>query len=394
MSIIVQKYGGTSVCDTDRIMRVAEKIVARKRRGDDIAVVVSAMADTTDDLISLAKKINPNPPKREYDMLLTAGERISMALLSMAIQKLGEKSVSFTGSQSGIITDDDHTRARIIEVKPTRIIETLNSGKIAIVAGFQGVSAKKDITTLGRGGSDTSAVALAIALGAEVCEIYTDVDGVFSADPKIVENPYLIKEITYSEMLDLSFFGAKVLHPRCVELARSAKIPLKVLSSLKEMEGTTIMEKPHGLEKPRFVGIASRNDLALCFSRLSSFDGVAGLFSALDCGKIRAISPKIERTDGSFTVNFILENEDIPAISEIVGEKDIQIKNNLCAIAMAGEEIACRTEIIREVLIFLESKAIEPVMIDATKTSLTIFVDRDDTDDIVKALHERFIEGK
>jgi aspartate kinase len=221
MGLIVQKYGGSSVADAEGMKRVAARIVASKRDGNQVVVVVSAMGDTTDELIDLANQVTPIPNGRELDMLLTAGERISMALLAMAISSLGHEARSFTGSQAGVITDSSHGRARIIDVTPGRIQEALNEGAIAIVAGFQGISQDtKDITTLGRGGSDTTAVALAAALDADVCEIYTDVDGVFSADPRVVPYAKKLKSVTYDEMLELAASGAKVLHLRSVEYAR------------------------------------------------------------------------------------------------------------------------------------------------------------------------------
>ena len=221
MALIVQKYGGSSVADAERIKRVAERIVAARKAGNEVVVVVSAMGDTTDELLDLAHQVSPVPPGRELDMLLTAGERISMALLAMAIHNLGYEARSYTGSQAGVITTSAHGRARIIDVTPGRLRNALDEGAIAIVAGFQGVAQDtKDITTLGRGGSDTTAVALAAALNADVCEIYTDVDGVFTADPRIVPNARHIKQITYEEMLELAACGAKVLMLRCVEYAR------------------------------------------------------------------------------------------------------------------------------------------------------------------------------
>ena len=218
MGLIVQKYGGSSVADAEGMKRVANRIVAAKRDGNQVVVVVSAMGDTTDELIDLAEQITPIPSGRELDMLLTAGERISMALLAMAISNLGHEARSFTGSQAGVITTSAHGRARIIDVTPGRIQEALKEGAIAIVAGFQGISQDtKDVTTLGRGGSDTTAVALAAALDADVCEIYTDVDGVYSADPRVVPNARKLKSVTYDEMLELAASSAKILHLRCVE---------------------------------------------------------------------------------------------------------------------------------------------------------------------------------
>ncbi len=241
MGLVVQKYGGSSVGDAERIKRVAERIVAARRLGQDVVVVVSAMGDTTDDLLALAEQISPLPPGRELDMLLTAGERISMALLAMAIKALGWEARSFTGSQAGVITDSSHGRARIIDVTPGRISDAVAAGAVAIVAGFQGVSQDtKDITTLGRGGSDTTAVALAAALGADICEIYTDVDGVFTADPRLVPSARRLERVTYEEMLEMAASGAKVLMLRCVEYARRYNIPVHVRSSFTDQPGTIV----------------------------------------------------------------------------------------------------------------------------------------------------------
>ena len=260
MGLIVQKYGGSSVADAAGMKRVAARIVASKRDGNQVVVVVSAMGDTTDELIDLANQVTPIPNGRELDMLLTAGERISMALLAMAISSLGHEARSFTGSQAGVITDSSHGRARIIDVTPGRIQEALNEGAIAIVAGFQGISQDtKDITTLGRGGSDTTAVALAAALDADVCEIYTDVDGVFSADPRVVPSAKKLKSVTYDEMLELAASGAKVLHLRCVEYARRYDLPIHVRSSFSTNEGTWVVkDHPEGdqMEQAIISGIA------------------------------------------------------------------------------------------------------------------------------------------
>ena len=241
MALVVQKYGGSSVADADGIKRVAQRIVSARKAGDHVVVVVSAMGDSTDELIDLANRVSPLPPGRELDMLLTAGERISMALLAMAIASLGLEAQSFTGSQAGVITDSTHGRARIIDVTPGRIATALEGGAIPIVAGFQGVSqTSKDITTLGRGGSDTTAVALAAALNADVCEIYTDVDGVFTADPRIVAAARKIPRLSYEEMLEMAACGAKVLHLRCVEYARRYDLPIHVRSSFSNKVGTWV----------------------------------------------------------------------------------------------------------------------------------------------------------
>src|SRR6266550_1643077 len=235
VGLVVQKYGGSSVADAEGIKRVAKRIVEAKKNGHQVVVVVSAMGDTTDELIDLAGQVSPMPAGREFDMLLTAGERISMALLAMAIKNLGHEAQSFTGSQAGVITDSVHNKARIIDVTPGRIRTALDEGNIAIVAGFQGVSQdKKDITTLGRGGSDTTAVALAAALEAEVCEIYTDVDGVFTADPRVVKKARKLTHIQYDEMLELAAGGARVMHPRAVEIGELYGVPIHVRSSFRD----------------------------------------------------------------------------------------------------------------------------------------------------------------
>ena len=245
MGLVVQKYGGSSVADAEGIKRVAKRIVDAKKSGHQVVVVVSAMGDTTDELIDLAEQVSPIPAGREFDMLLTAGERISMALLAMAIKNLGHEAQSFTGSQAGVITDSVHNKARIIDVTPGRIRTALDEGNIAIVAGFQGVSQdKKDITTLGRGGSDTTAVALAAALDAEVCEIYTDVDGVFTADPRVVKKARKIDWISFEDMLELASSGSKVLLHRCVEYARRYNIPIHVRSSFSGLPGTWVSNEP------------------------------------------------------------------------------------------------------------------------------------------------------
>ena len=251
VGIVVQKYGGSSLADADAIKRVARRIVEVKKAGHDVVVAVSAMGDTTDDLLDLATGVSPLPPARELDMLLTAGERISMALVAMAISDLGFTARSFTGSQAGVITDSVHGKAKIIDVTPGRITQAIGEGHIVIVAGFQGVSADtKEITTLGRGGTDTTAVALAAALDADVCEIYTDVDGVFTADPRIVPTARKLDRVSYEEMLELAACGAKILHLRCVEYARRYGIPIHVRSSFSQLEGTWVVNDPQPRTQP------------------------------------------------------------------------------------------------------------------------------------------------
>ncbi len=259
MSLIVQKFGGSSVADAESIKRVAKRIVETRKAGNEVVVAVSAMGDTTDDLIDLAHQVAPLPDPRELDMLLTTGERISMALLAMAIKSMGHDARSFTGSQAGMITDARHGAARIVDVTPVRVREALDDGAIAIVAGFQGFNRdSRDITTLGRGGSDTTAVALAAALGADVCEIYTDVDGVFTADPRVVKKARKVERVTTEEMLELAAAGAKVLHIRAVEFARRHGVTLHVRSSFSPNEGTWVVTPKEGevMEEPIITGVA------------------------------------------------------------------------------------------------------------------------------------------
>ena len=259
MAVVVQKYGGSSVADVEKLRRVAAKVAARRRAGDGVCVVVSAMGDTTDDLLRLAKQVSADPPRRELDMLLTAGERISMALLSIALQEQGVEAISFTGSQAGIITTDAHATARILEVRPVRVREELERGKVVIVAGFQGVSARKEITTLGRGGSDTTAVALAAALQAD-CEIYSDVAGVFTADPRLVPAARRQDELSYEEMQALAGAGAKVLNQQAVEFARATGIAIRARSTFGGPE-ETVVRAGRGVE--RIAGVAVEKELAL-----------------------------------------------------------------------------------------------------------------------------------
>jgi aspartate kinase len=259
VSLIVQKFGGSSVADAESIKRVAKRIVETRKAGNEVVVAVSAMGDTTDDLIDLAHQVAPLPDPRELDMLLTTGERISMALLAMAIKSMGHDARSFTGSQAGMITDARHGAARIVDVTPVRVREALDDGAIAIVAGFQGFNRdSRDITTLGRGGSDTTAVALAAALGADVCEIYTDVDGVFTADPRVVKKARKVERVTTEEMLELAAAGAKVLHIRAVEFARRHGVTLHVRSSFSPNEGTWVVTPKEGevMEEPIITGVA------------------------------------------------------------------------------------------------------------------------------------------
>ncbi len=345
MSVIVQKYGGTSVGEPEKLKRVAQRVVATAAGGHQVCVVVSAMGHTTDELIELAGKVSDDPHPRELDMLLTAGERISMALLSMAINDLGREAVSFTGSQAGIVTDTSHGKARIVEMRATRVQEALDEGKIVIVAGFQGVSTTFDVTTLGRGGSDTTAVALAAALDAEVCEIYTDVTGVFTADPRIVKGARKVSQVTFEEMLELSACGARVLALRSVEYARTHGVKIHVRSSFLPEEGTWVVKEEDMLEQaiisgiahdtgeakvtiravPDQVGVAARTFRALADAGInidmivqsSPVEGLADISFTLPENELQQAEPVLEKLANEIDAGGFIRDADIAKVSAI-----------------------------------------------------------------------------
>ena len=290
MTVVVQKFGGSSVADVPKLQRVAQRVAATRAAGEDVVVVVSAMGKTTDELLGLAHQIDADPPRRELDMLLTTGERVSMALLSMAIQKLGQDAISFTGSQSGIITNDRHFDARIIEVRPFRIEDELARGKVVIVAGYQGMSYRREITTLGRGGSDTTAVALAAALGAERAEIYSDVDGVYSADPRVVPDAQHLPELSYEQMQEMSEAGAKVLNSTAVEFARRARIAIHARSTFAEWRESIVRDGEGG----GGVAVVGRKDLF----RVHLAGGAAALGRGLDLAEELGASVRASSVEG------------------------------------------------------------------------------------------------
>ncbi len=362
MGLVVQKYGGSSVADAASIKRVARRIVDTKKAGHDVVVVVSAMGDTTDELMDLAEQVSPLPPARELDMLLTAGERISMALLAMAIHDLGAEARSYTGSQAGLITDSKHGAARIIDVTPGRIRQALAEGAIPIVAGFQGVAQDtKDVTTLGRGGSDTTAVALAAALEAEACEIYTDVDGVFTTDPRVVPLARQVPYITYEEMLELAAVGAKVLHLRCVEYARRFDLPIHVRSSFSDRQGTWVMSEAalaaaladaqgDDVEQPIISGVAADlNDAKITVTAVPDRPGEAAkIFRALaDAGiNVDMIVQNISaaatgRTDVTFTCPQGSAQQALSALDRSRGE--IGFEGSTGPAARSGSRACCST---------------------------------------------------
>jgi aspartate kinase len=406
MGLIVQKYGGSSVADAEGMKRVAARIVASKRDGNKVVVVVSAMGDTTDELIDLANQITPIPTGRELDMLLTAGERISMALLAMAISNLGHEARSFTGSQAGVITDSAHGRARIIDVTPGRIQEALEEGAIAIVAGFQGISQDtKDVTTLGRGGSDTTAVALAAALEADVCEIYTDVDGVFSADPRVVPAARKLKTVTYDEMLELAASGAKVLHLRCVEYARRYDLPIHVRSSFTTNEGTWVVkDHPEGgnMEQAIISGIAhDKSEAKITIVGVPDRTGVAArIFQAIADADIN-IDMIVQNVSAAATgltdISFTLPKAEganaskiLKAIQGEVGFASIQYDDQIGKLSLVGAGMRSHPGVTATFFAAMSEAGVNIEMISTSEIRISIVCRQADLERAVKAAHTAF----
>lgn len=412
VALIVQKYGGSSVSDATAIKRVARRIVETKRAGNDVVVVVSAMGDTTDELLDLAEQVSPKPPARELDMLLTAGERISMAVVAMAISDLGEDARSYTGSQAGVITDSAHGAARIIDVTPGRIQEALAEGAVPIVAGFQGVSQEsKDITTLGRGGSDTTAVALAAALGASVCEIYTDVDGVFSADPRVVPAARKVPFITYEEMLELAAVGAKVLHLRCVEYARRFDLPIHVRSSFSHLEGTwvlspeaisTAIAEGRTMEQPIISGVAADvNDAKITVVGVPDRPGeAAAIFRALaDAGiNVDMIVQNVSaattsRTDVTFTCpqgSAAKAMKALEAQRDAIGFESLSVDDEIAKVSLVGAGMRSHPGVSATFFSALADAGINVEMISTSEIRISIVTRVEDSKRAVQALHSAF----
>lgn len=398
-SIIVQKYGGTSVGSAERIMKVAERIVALKRSGKQPVVVVSAMGDMTDELVEKARSINPSPSSREMDMLLSTGEQISISLLAMAIERHQEGVVSFTGGQSGIITDNVHKKARIAKINPDRILEAINSNQIVIVAGFQGITENGDITTLGRGGSDTTAVALAAALNAEACEIYTDVSGVYTADPRLVPSARQLKEISYDEMLELARLGAKVLHPRSVELASKYNIPLVVKSSFENSEGTRVtgvknmeqlfirgasldsnIAKISVIELPDKPGIAFQ-----LFSKLAAQQvHVDMIFQNLNHDKVNDISFTVDEDDMEKAIEIASD------FSQEVQAKSILFDTNVTKLSIVGTGISGNADVAARLFGALYELGINIQMISTSEIKISCILNQDDGERALRHIHDVF----
>ncbi|HET6560426.1 MAG TPA: aspartate kinase [Marmoricola sp.] len=406
MGVVVQKYGGSSVADAEGVKRVAQRIVDARRAGNDVVVVVSAMGDTTDELIDLAEQVSPLPPPRELDMLLTAGERISMALLAMAVGNLGHEARSFTGSQAGVITDSSHGKAKIIDVTPGRIQAALEQGAIAIVAGFQGVSQDtKDITTLGRGGSDTTAVALAAALEADVCEIYSDVDGVFTADPRIVPSAQKRDRISYEEMLEMAACGAKILHLRCVEYARRYDMPIHVRSSFSKLNGTWIQDidlEDADMEQAIIAGVAhDRSEAKITVVGVPDkvgeaariFETLAGVQVNLDMIVQNVSAASTNLTDISFTLPRADGQTAMTALARIqdeVGYDSLLYDDQIGKVSLIGAGMRSHPGITAKFFSALASAGVNIGMISTSEIRISVVVDESQVNDAVAAAHSAF----
>lgn len=412
MALIVQKYGGSSVADATGVKRVAKRIAESKRAGNDVVVVVSAMGDTTDELIDLANEITPLPPSREMDILLTAGERISMSLLAMAIANLGVEARSFTGQQAGVITDDVHGKARIIDVTPSRIQAAVDDGAVAIVAGFQGVTQHtNDVTTLGRGGSDTTAVALAAALDADVCEIYSDVDGVFTADPRIVPSARKLDRINYDEMLEMAASGAKVLVLRCVEYARRYNVPIHVRSSFSAHPGTMVMnyqpaegadEGADVMEQPIIAGVAHDSSEAKITvvgvpdvpgTAAHIFEVVAGSGANIDMIVQNVSAAATGLTDISFTLPAADGTVAMTALSENQGDigfESLQYDDTIGKLSLIGAGMKSHPGVSARLFAALSAAGINIEMISTSEIRISVVTRADQLADAVRAVHTAF----
>ncbi|MBN1441128.1 MAG: aspartate kinase [Planctomycetes bacterium] len=406
--VVLQKYGGTSVATAEHIRRVAQRVVARKREGNAVVVVVSAMGKTTDQLVSLSREINQRPPWREMDMLLHAGEIISASLLAMAIEKEGEPAISFTGAQAGMITDASHTRARIQRVQADRIVEDLGRGRIVVITGFQGITADHEVTTLGRGGSDTSAVAFAAGIGANECEILTDVDGVYTADPRVVENPRKLGWCSYDEMLEMASLGARVLHSRSVEIARRFDVPLLVASSFHEAAGTWICSKERGekefsdMETVSVRGVAHNSNVAkISLVDVPDHPGVAaGIFTTLSRYNVQILLiVQAEHRGGANDISFLVSAETLvhvePHLHDLakeIGASRVVIDDQVGTVSIVGDGIQSDPSIAARMFSSLAKEGINIDLISSSNLMLACAVPKKRLEDAVRAIHREFLE--
>jgi len=400
MSIVVQKFGGTSVAAEENLVNVAKKVIRTKSSGKDVVVVVSAMGKSTNTLLEIAHRINPSPHKRELDMLTSTGEQVTIALLTMAIQAQGYDAISFTGNQVGILTDNAYTKAKIIDIKKDRIIKELSGGRIVVVAGFQGVTEDGEITTLGRGGSDTTAVALAAALKAEYCEIFTDVEGVFTADPNVVPEARKLHVVSYEEMLEMSSSGAKVLQLRSVEFGRMYKVLIHVRSSFNDEQGTWVIEEDERMEKAIISGVTyDKNQAKITIYGLPDVPGIAAnVFQALAEANINVDMiiqnvSKGERSDISFTV----DKDDLAQTLEVMnkikkelGANSIDFDKDIAKVSLVGAGMRTNPGVAASMFTALADSDINIEMISTSPIKISCVIRKDEVDRAIKSIHEKF----
>ncbi len=401
MALIVQKYGGTSVVNTERIKAVAGRVVSTFKQGNKVIVVVSAMAGDTDRLVSLANDITDRPDEREMDLLLSSGERVTSALTAMAIQELGCDSMSFTGRQVGIKTDSSHTKAMIESIEASRLTIALDEGKIPVIAGFQGIDEFSDVTTLGRGGSDTTAVAIAAALMADICEIYTDVEGVFTADPRIVPDARKKDRISYDEMLEMASLGAKVLHGRSVEFAKKYNVTLVVRSSFSLNPGTLVTKEDRDMEKIVVTGVThDKNQTRITIMGVPDRPGIAAtVFNAIARANINVdmIVQNISSDDRATDISFTVSEEDgkkafeiIQEVSDQLGTKGVNMNTDVAKVSIVGVGMASHFGVAAKMFETLAKKGINIMMISTSEIKVSCVIDVKDTETAVRVLHESF----
>jgi len=399
-SLIVQKFGGSSVANTERIKQVAQRVVQTKRQGHDVVVVVSALGDTTDELLELARQISQNPPERELDMLMATGEQVSVALLAMAIEELGEDAISFTGSQVGIITDGRHTKAKVIDINAKRIHDEVAKGRVVIVAGFQGMTMSQEITTLGRGGSDLTAVALAKALSAELCEIFTDVEGVFTADPRIVPNARKLSAISYDEMLEMASLGAQVMQARSIFVAKRFNVPIHVRSSFSSREGTMITQAAKAMEDVVVSGVTLQKDEAkVTIQDVPDKPGMAAqIFRELAEKDVNVdmIVQNVSR-EGATDVSFTVIKHDLPAtlriarsVAQRIGAGEVTTDEGIAKLSIVGIGMRSHSGVAAKMFEALSRERVNIEMISTSEIKLSCVIRKAHAERAMRVIHKAF----
>jgi aspartate kinase len=404
MGLIVQKFGGTSVGNIERIQNVAQRVAKVKAAGNDVVVVVSAMAGETDRLLKLANQVSSNPEEREVDLLLSSGERVTSALLALALQEMGFKAQAFTGRQVGIFTDSTHTKAKIERIVADRVREAIGEGIIPVIAGFQGINEKSDVTTLGRGGSDLTAVALAAALKAECCDIYTDVDGVYTTDPHVVPGARRLKKISYEEMLEMASLGAKVLQARSVEFAAKYQVPVRVLSSFNDGEGTLVTKEDRDMERVVVSGVTyDKNQAKITITGVPDQPGIAArLFGVIaEAGVVVDMILQNVSQEGLTDISFTVPKGDARKAVEIarkiareIGARDVQMKEEIAKVSIVGVGMRTHSGVAAQMFAALSKEGINIMMISTSEIKISCVIDAKYTELAVRALHDAFELGK